>query len=37
MTTYFQDSWLEDPSFSFWLQKAPDKKTAKCKKCLVVF
>ena len=37
MTAYFRGSWLEDPSFSFWLQKGPNKKTAKRKKCQVCF
>ena len=37
MTIYFQDSWLEDSSFSPWLQKGPDKKTAKRKKYQVCF
>ena len=37
MTTKFKDCWLEDPLFSPWLEKAADKKSAKCKKCQVSF
>ena len=35
MSTYFKDCWLEDPLLSSWLEKGPDKKSAKCKKCHV--
>ena len=37
MSTYFKDCWLEDPILSSWLEKGPDKKSAKCKKCHVSF